>query len=82
MRRNASKKYDVLLTAYKEEKRLEDISIAERQSQKSGKIQEAYRKYYTWGAGGLQDREQMRNLFQSYRQQKAQAELISSMFDY
>ena len=81
-RRNASTKYDVLLRAYKEEKRLEDISIAERQSQKSGKVQEAYRQYYELKAGGLTDRNQLRDLFQDYREQKVQEELRRSMFDY
>jgi hypothetical protein len=83
-RRNTSKKYDVLLRAYKEEKRLEDISIsiAERQSKKSGKMQEAYRQYYELKAGGLTDRNQLRDLFQDYREQKVQEDLRRSIFGY
>ncbi len=72
-RRNSTKKYDVLLRAYKEEKRLEDIN-AERKSRQSGKMQEAYRQYYEIKTGGLTDRNQLRDLFQSYRQQRNQQE--------
>jgi len=72
-RRNSTKKYDVLLRAYKEEKRLEDIN-AERKSRQSGKMQEAYRQYYELKTGGLTDRNQLRDLFQSYRQQRNQQE--------